>query len=109
MNEVAERLGMHVSTVSRAVAGKHVQTPWGVKPLRYFFQGAVGGGEETARDDVRETVREIFANEDRSAPLSDDEVCALLQEKGLELARRTVAKYRKELNIPSSYRRKKHV
>ncbi len=109
MNEVAERLGLHVSTVSRAVAGKHVQTPWGVKPLRYFFQGAVGGGEETARDDVRETVREIFANEDRSAPLSDDDVCALLQKKGLELARRTVAKYRKELNIPSSYRRKKHV
>lgn len=109
MNDIADDLGLHVSTVSRAVAGKYVQTPWGVKPLRYFFQGAVGGSEDVARDDVRETVREIFEAEDKSAPLSDDDVCAELAKRGLDLARRTVAKYRKELNIPSSYRRKKHV
>ena len=109
MNDIGEQLGLHVSTISRAVAGKYVQTPWGVKPLRYFFQGAVGGGDDVARDDVRETVAKIFEEEDKCAPLSDDEVCLVLAKKGLELARRTVAKYRNELGIPSSYRRKKHV
>lgn len=108
MSELAETLGLHVSTISRAVQGKHVQTPWGVRPLRYFFQTAAGGESGKARDDLRETVRQIFANEDPTKPLSDDEVCAALKERGLEVARRTVAKYRSELGIQSSYRRKKH-
>jgi RNA polymerase sigma-54 factor len=107
MGEIAEELELHLSTISRAVSGKHVQTPAGVFPLRYFFQGAVGAGEGIARDDVREVVRRIFAEEDPREPLSDEEVVKTLGEKGVVIARRTVAKYRGELGILSSYRRKR--
>ncbi|HVS12074.1 MAG TPA: RNA polymerase factor sigma-54 [Planctomycetota bacterium] len=106
MRELASELGLHVSTVSRAVAAKHVQTPWGIFPLRHFFQGSAGGGESIARDDVREAVREVFASEDPHRPFADDEVVERLRARGLELARRTVTKYRRELGIPSSYRRR---
>jgi RNA polymerase sigma-54 factor len=108
MTDVAAELGLHVSTVSRAVAKKHVETPWGIEPLRHFFQGASGHDPETARDDLRDVVRELFAKEDPSAPLSDDEVVAALARRGFQLARRTVTKYRQELGIPSSYRRRRH-
>lgn len=108
MNELADQLGLHTSTVSRAVAGKHVQTPWGIFPLRHFFQAAVGAGEELARDDLRERVRTLFAAEDGSAPLSDDDVVRQLAERGVQVARRTVAKYRTELGLASSYRRRRY-
>jgi len=108
MGAIAEELELHLSTVSRAVAGKHVQTPAGIFPLRYFFQVATGTDTTQARDDLREIVRRIFAEEDPTAPLSDDEVAAELARRGMKVARRTVAKYRKELGIPTSYRRKKH-
>ena len=107
MNELAEELDLHVSTVSRAVAGKYVQTPWGIHPLRYFFQAAAGGGAETARDDLRTTVKQVFDGEDPREPYSDDDVVRVMKERGHDLARRTVAKYRKELGIPSSYRRRR--
>lgn len=106
MNELAEELGIHVSTVSRGVAGKYVEVPWGTFPLRHFFQSSVGGGEGSARGDVRERVRRIIEAEDTESPLSDEEVAEALGAEGLEIARRTVAKYRKELGIPSSYRRR---
>lgn len=109
MGEIAEELELHLSTVSRAVAGKYVQTPAGIFPLRYFFQVATGSTTGQARDDLREIVRRIFTEEDPTAPLSDDEVASELASRGMEVARRTVAKYRKELEIPTSYRRKKHV
>jgi RNA polymerase sigma-54 factor len=107
MNELADELQVHTSTISRAVAGKYVATPWGCFPLRHFFQACGGADEHTARDGVRDAVRELFASEDGHAPLSDDEVVARMRAKGFELARRTVAKYRAELGIPSSYRRRK--
>ena len=107
MKDLADELGIHVSTVSRAVAGKYAQTPWGILPLRHFFQGA-SGGEERAREDVRDLVRGVFAAEDPKTPLSDDEVVVCMREKGFDLARRTVAKYRQELEIPSSYRRRRY-
>jgi len=107
MHQLADELGLAVSTVSRTVAGKHVQTPWGVFPLKHFFQAGAGQGETVARENVREAVRDVFANEDSERPLSDDEVVEMLKRKGLALARRTIAKYRKELGIPSSYRRRK--
>ncbi|MEO6708358.1 MAG: RNA polymerase sigma-54 factor, partial [Planctomycetota bacterium] len=66
------------------------------------------GGEERAREDVRDLVRNVFANEDPAAPLSDDEVVISMRQRGFELARRTVAKYRQELDIPSSYRRRRY-
>lgn len=108
MTDVANEVGLHVSTVSRAVAGKYVETPWGIEPMRRFFQGSSGHDPESARDDVREMVRGLFASEDPKRPLSDDEVVAALSKRGLELARRTITKYRQELGIPSSYRRKRH-
>jgi len=108
MNALAEELGVHVSTVSRAVAGKYAQTPWGILPLRHFFQAAAGADDDSARDDVRTAVREVFDAEDPTRPLSDDEVVGEMERRGWKLARRTVAKYRRELGIPSSYRRRKY-
>lgn len=107
MTEVAEELGLHASTISRSVAGKHIQTPWGVHPLRWFFQAGGPSELDRALDSVRDAVREVFAAEDPEAPLSDEEAAALLAEGGVEAARRTVAKYRRELDIPSSYRRRR--
>jgi RNA polymerase sigma-54 factor len=108
MGEVAERLGVHTSTVSRAVSGVHVDTPFGVQPLRRFFQAEGGGSEDTARDEVREVVREVVEGEDPARPLSDDEIATEAERRGFRLARRTVAKYRNELGIPSSYRRRRY-
>lgn len=108
MGDVADLLEMHVSTVSRAVSGKFVQTPWGIEPLRDFFQTGVGESDSTARDELREVVRTLFEDEDKNAPLSDDEAVNELARKGHHIARRTVAKYRTELGIPSSYRRRHH-
>ena len=107
MTEVAEELGLHPSTISRSVAGKHVQNPWGVHPLRWFFQAGGPADETCALDTVREAVREVFASEDSAAPLSDEEAVTCLRERGVDAARRTVAKYRKELEIPSSYLRRR--
>ena len=107
MVDLGAELGLHVSTISRAVAGKYAQTPWGTLPLRHFFQSA-GSDGDTARDDVREQVRRIIAEEDPARPLSDDDVVAAMRLRGIELARRTVTKYRKELGIPSSYRRRRY-
>ncbi len=110
MSEVAERLGVHTSTISRAIAGKHVQTDRGVFRLRDFFDGsrieaapAAGQG----RMAVAQQIRDLVAAEDKHAPLSDDDLVALLQQRGVRAARRTVTKYRKELGIPSSYLRRR--
>ncbi|MBL9086641.1 MAG: RNA polymerase factor sigma-54 [Planctomycetia bacterium] len=109
MQEVADALGIHVSTVSRAISDKHVQTHRGIFPLKYFFTGGTendDGGVES-RVSIKERVRAIIAAEDAANPLSDDEVAARLsQESGLEIARRTVTKYRKALRIPSSRQRR---
>ncbi|MEO0652043.1 MAG: hypothetical protein AAFZ65_15325, partial [Planctomycetota bacterium] len=109
MGDLAEVLELHLSTVSRAVAGKYVQTPWGIEPLRRFFQSTSGGSGAAgqATDNVRERVRAIIADENPSEPLSDDSVAVALAAEGLDVARRTVAKYRRELGIPSSYRRRR--
>ncbi len=108
MGAVADTLGLHVSTVSRACAGKYAWTPHGVVALRALFGGAAGASETTVRDDVREAVRRTIEAEDPAAPLSDEGVVAALARRGLAVARRTVAKYRGELDIPSSYRRRKY-
>jgi RNA polymerase sigma-54 factor len=107
MAEVARWLGIHASTVSRAVAGKHAQTPFGVFPLRWFFQAGAASDGDVARDRVRELVWTIVSGEDKSAPLSDDAIMAELAARGHAVARRTVAQYRAELDLPSSYRRRR--
>jgi RNA polymerase sigma-54 factor len=108
MGDVAAELDVHVSTVSRSVAGKYVQTPHGIHPLRWFFQAAGAGSTTAARDDVRDVLRRVIDAEDPSKPLSDDELAAEMKRRGHAMARRTVAKYRKELGVPSSYRRRKY-
>jgi len=108
MGEVAETLGLATSTVSRAVAGKYVQTPFGVQALRVFFQqSASEDGAAPARDAVRDRVRALVAAEDPKSPLADDTLVTQLAAEGIEVARRTVAKYRKELGILSSYERRR--
>ncbi|MEL6499494.1 MAG: RNA polymerase factor sigma-54 [Planctomycetota bacterium] len=108
MTQVAEQLGVHVATVSRAVADKHIQTPRGIVPLRGFFTGglATDSGEEVSYDAVKAALREVVDNEDKSKPLSDDALAKALKERGIEIARRTVAKYRGQLDIPSARLRK---
>lgn len=109
MQTVADALGIHVSTVSRAIADKWVQSPQGIRPLKFFFTGGTetaGGGVES-RHSVKNRVKAVIDAEDTASPLSDDDVAAKLQEQGLEIARRTVTKYRKQLGIPSSRQRRK--
>ena len=105
---VAEQLGIHVATVSRAVSEKWIQTPRGVFPLRRFFsQGTQSAdGEDMAWGAVQEKLKAIISNEDRNNPLNDDEIVDKLKEQGIDIARRTVAKYRKILNIPTARQRK---
>ncbi len=109
MQEIADVLGIHVSTVSRAISDKYAQTPRGIVPLKFFFTGGTeneDGGIES-RMSVKERVREIIDDEDKQKPLSDDDVAEQLKVRfGLEIARRTVTKYRKALNIPSSRQRR---
>lgn len=108
MQTVADELGIHVSTVSRAIADKWVQTPQGVHTLKSFFVGGTetASGEVESRDNVKERVKEIIDKEDPSAPLSDDDVADRLKSQGLDVARRTVTKYRKQLGIAASRQRK---
>ena len=106
MGAVAEGLGLHLSTVSRSVAGKYADTPRGIVSLRRLFPQAVGGGA-LVQDQVAAAVREVVAAEAPASPLSDLEIVERLAERGVRVARRTVAKYRKELGIPSSYRRRR--
>lgn len=108
MQEVAERIGMHVSTVSRALAGKYIQTPQGLFPMRYFFAGGFksGEGEEESNRAIMLKIAEMAKNENKASPLSDQEIVEILAKDGVDIARRTVAKYREKLNIPSSRQRK---
>lgn len=108
MIEVADRLGIHVATVSRAVSEKWLQTPRGVFPLRRFFSGGTTSaeGEDMSWDAVKEKLKVIIDNEDKLNPLNDDEIVVKLAEQGLTLARRTVAKYRKILNIATARQRR---
>ncbi len=108
MATVANRVGVHVATVSRAVSGKYAQTPRGIYPLRMFFSGGTtsADGKDMAWDAVKAKLQEIVDNEDKSKPLNDDHLAAALSESGLKIARRTVAKYRGLLDIPPARRRR---
>ncbi len=110
MTKVAGELGIHVGTVSRAVAGKYIQTPLGIWPLRHFFCGGTEttNGESVSWDGIKVKLQDIIENEDKANPLSDDRIVERLREQGLELARRTVAKYRKLLNIPPARQRRQY-
>src|SRR5262249_31312529 len=108
MQQIADKVGVHVTTVSRAVDDKWIQTPRGIFPLKRFFVGGTvsADGEEVAWDTVRMKLQEIIDKEDKANPLSDDDLVAELGKHGLTVARRTVTKYRKAMNIPSSRQRR---
>ncbi|MCX7826472.1 MAG: hypothetical protein N2689_13065, partial [Verrucomicrobiae bacterium] len=102
-------LGVHETTVSRAIANKYMATPHGVFDMKYFFTPGYtkAGGEGVTTDSVKEMLKQVVEAEDPTRPLSDQEIVAELKKRGLEIARRTVAKYRNELNIPTQVQRKK--
>jgi RNA polymerase sigma-54 factor len=108
IKEVAEEVGVHPSTVSRAVAGKYVHTPQGVFELRYFFSEAVQGpsGGSTPLLLLKRKVKKMIDDEDRSKPLTDEQITMLLQAEGINVTRRTVAKYREDMKIPSTHQRR---
>jgi RNA polymerase sigma-54 factor len=108
IKEVAEEVGVHPSTVSRAVASKYVHTPQGVFELRYFFSEAVQGplGSGTPLLLLKRKVKKMIEEEDRSKPLTDEQITALLQNEGINVTRRTVAKYREDMKIPSTHQRR---
>ena len=108
MQEIADIVGVHVTTVSRAVDDKWIETPRGIFPLRRFFVGGTqtDDGEDIAWDSIRIKLQELVDNEDKSKPLSDDELVKRLKAMGFNVARRTVNKYRQKLRIPSSRQRR---
>lgn len=111
LRDVAEAIEMHESTVSRVTTNKYMHTPRGIFELKYFFSSSVhmSDGSDLASESVKQMIMEILKTEDTDKPHSDQKIVKLLQEKGVELARRTVAKYREQLGILPSSRRKKLV
>jgi RNA polymerase sigma-54 factor len=111
MSKIADEVGVHLATVSRAVAGKYIQCSWGILPLRKFFSGGTEdvNGTSLSWEAIRAKLQQIIDAEDKSKPLNDEQIRQKLSEAGIKnLARRTVAKYRKLLNIPAARFRKKY-
>jgi RNA polymerase sigma-54 factor len=109
LKDVAEEVGMHESTISRVTMNKYMHTPRGIIEFRHFFSSHVGGedGDAQSSTAVRAKIRKLIGQESRGKPLSDSKLAQLLSEDGIQVARRTVAKYREALNIPSSSERKR--
>ena len=108
MQEIADQVGRHVTTVSRAVDDKFIQTPRGIYALKRFFVGGTKteGGEDVAWDIIRIKLQEVVDKEDKQSPFSDDDLVLELKKQGLNVARRTITKYRQKMDIPSSRQRK---
>jgi RNA polymerase sigma-54 factor len=108
LRDVANDIGMHESTVSRVVTNKYMHTPQGVKEMKFFFHSGISSsyGDAVSSVAIKQRIRKIIDNEDPRKPLSDSKIVSILQREGLMLARRTIAKYREELKIPTSNQRK---
>ena len=108
MSEIAEKVGVHETTVSRAVSGKYMQTPQGLFEMRYFFTGAIqtDDGKGVSNTSVKQMIASLVGNEEKTKPLSDESIVKLLGKKKVKIARRTVAKYRGELGILASSMRR---
>jgi RNA polymerase sigma-54 factor len=110
MQEVAKTVGVHVSTVSRAIASKYMQTPQGIYEMRFFFAGgtasSIGEPDGVSWQSIRDRINRLVESEDRKNPLSDDDLARELTNQGIPVSRRTVTKYRKSLSIPSSRQRR---
>jgi RNA polymerase sigma-54 factor len=102
LKDVAERSGFDISTISRVTNSKYAQTDFGIYPLKFFFSDGytTESGEEMSVREIRRILKECIAGEDKKKPLTDDELSEILKGKGYPMARRTVAKYRQQLNIP---------
>lgn len=111
LKDIADRIEMDISTVSRVVNGKYVQTEFGVYELKYFFSEglATDSGEEISNKEVKAIIESIISEEDKSKPLSDQKIAKMLEKRGFQIARRTVTKYREQLNIPVARLRKEIV
>lgn len=111
MKQAGDMLELHETTISRAVANKYVETPQGTFPFKYFFTAGFTGadGQEFSNRAVMEKIRELIEREDPAKPLSDEQLARQLKDAGLSVARRTVAKYREQMNIPSTTLRRKHL
>jgi len=110
LKQIAEEVGIHESTVSRSINGKYMQTPRGVFELKYFFTSgiATGGGESISSKSIKTFIKEIVCGEDRKNPHSDMDMVTILKNRDFNISRRTVAKYRDEMNIPPSSKRKRY-
>lgn len=108
LKDIAERIEMDISTVSRVVNGKYVQTNFGVYELKYFFSEGLEteSGEDVSSREVKKILRDVIDKEDKQKPLSDQALTDILKEKGYKVARRTVSKYRESLQIPVARLRK---
>jgi len=109
LKDIASEVGVHETTVSRISNAKYLQTEWGIYPLKYFFSNSISGagstGSRFSKEGVKERIREIIENNTTGKKLSDQKISDILKSRGIDLARRTVAKYRKELDIAPSYER----
>ena len=108
LKDIAEEIGMDISTVSRVANSKSIQTEFGIYPLKYFFSEGIAtdSGEDASSREVKHILKEIIDKESKKKPLSDEKIEQMLNEKGYNIARRTVAKYREQLNIPVARLRK---
>jgi RNA polymerase sigma-54 factor len=108
IKDVAEEVGVHPSTVSRAVANKFAHTPQGVFELRYFFSEAVNGpmGNGTSLLIVKRKVKKYIETEDQRNPLTDEKIAQMLKDEGISVTRRSITKYREDLKIPSTHQRR---
>ena len=110
LKDISDAIGMHESTVSRVTNSKLILTEWGVMPLKNFFSASIASSEDSethAASAVRETIKMLISSEIAAKPLSDDKLAGILNKEGMDVARRTVAKYRDMLNIPSSSQRRR--
>jgi RNA polymerase sigma-54 factor len=108
LKDVAEMTGLDISTVSRVANSKYIQTHFGIYPLKFFFSEGMqtDAGDEVSTREIKRILQECLGNEDKRRPLTDEKLTEILQEKGYQIARRTVAKYREQLNIPVARMRK---
>jgi RNA polymerase sigma-54 factor len=108
LKDIAEKVEMDISTISRVANSKYVQTDWQIYPLKYFFTEGIAtdSGEEVSNREVKRILEELIEGESKQSPLSDDRLSEILQEKGYNIARRTVAKYREQMNLPVARLRK---
>jgi RNA polymerase sigma-54 factor len=108
LKDIADRVGLDISTVSRVANSKYIQTPFGTLLLKSFFSESLSNdqGEEVSTREVKKILEDCIAAEKKNKPLTDDKLAKILKEKGYNIARRTVAKYREQLNIPVARMRK---